>query len=173
MHNVRTAGCTSANSRHPGGSLVGQSSPTGPGGLCPTQAVSGPHGAPRAASHRRPRDAREGETAPRGRPRPASCGQRPALRTCATRAGAQRDGREAAEKALAVTTRVQRRLRRAASDRLAASWAALRPQRQQERRPSPRSGRGTPAGCGKRGRVCQERSAGCEVSVAYDGSRSS
>jgi hypothetical protein len=112
----------------------------GPGGLCPTQAVSGPHGAPRAASHRWPRDAREGETAPRGRPRPASCGQRPALRTCATRAGAQRDGREAAEKALAVTTRVQRRLRRAASDRLAASWAALRPQRQQERRPSPQGG---------------------------------
>ena len=28
----------------------------GPGGLCPTQAVSGPHGAPRAASHRRPRE---------------------------------------------------------------------------------------------------------------------
>ena len=131
----------------------------GPGGLCPTQAVSGPHGAPRAASHRRPRE--RVETAPRGRP--ASCGQRPALRTCATRAGAQRDGREAAEKALAVTTRVQRRLRRAASDRLAASWAA-RAQRQQSGG-LPHSGRGTPAGWGKRGCVCQEISAGCVVSV--------
>ena len=174
---VRTAGCTKRQQSPswwlPSGPVIPNVTVEhGPGGLCPTQAVSGPHGAPRAASHRDgPRDAREGETAPRGRP--ASCGQRPALRTCATRAGAQRDGREAAEKALAVTTRVQRRLRRAASDRLAASWAALRPQRQQERRPSPQGGRGTPAGCGKRGRVCQQRSAGCEVSVAYDGSRSS
>jgi hypothetical protein len=142
----------------------------GHGGLCPTQAVSGPHGAPQSPTA----------------PREGARRRRPRVTALQAVANCQRFARvplvlanAAAEKALAVTTRAQRRLRRGPHrTELAASWAALsRTQRQQTPARGagglPQRPRGTPAGCGKRGCVCQERSAGCEVSAAYDGSRSS
>ena len=155
---VRTAGCTSANSRHPGGSLVGQSSPTGPGGLCPTQAVSGPHGAPRAASHRRPREWREGE-----RPR------RPRVAALQAAANGQRFAR--VPHVLAPNATAERRQRRRWPSPRAFSVACGGPHRTdwpprgQQSGGLPHSGRGTPAGWGKRGCVCQKISAGCVISV--------
>jgi hypothetical protein len=70
----------------------------GPGGLCPTQAVSGPHGAPRAASHRRPRDRERGRDGPAWPP----CKLRPTAsashvcHTCWRPTRRQRGGREGA-----------------------------------------------------------------------------
>ena len=70
----------------------------GPGGLCPTQAVSGPHGAPRAASHRRPRDRERGRDGPAWPP----CKLRPTAsashvcHSCWRPTRRQRGGREGA-----------------------------------------------------------------------------
>ena len=70
----------------------------GHGGLCPTQAVSGPHGAPRAASHRRPRERARGRDGPAWPP----CKLRPTAsashvcHTCWRPTRRQRGGREGA-----------------------------------------------------------------------------
>ncbi len=142
----------------------------GPGGLCPTQAVSGPHGAPRAASHRRPRDRERGRDGPAWPP----CKLRPTAsashvcHTCWRPTRRQRGGREGAGCHHARSASPVRK------GRIGPNWpprgqrsAGLRSQRRQhpaDRRPSPQRPRNAWAGCGKRGCVCQERSAGCEVS---------
>ena len=134
----------------------------GPGGLCPTQAVSGPHGAPRAASHRRPRDRERGRDGPAWPP----CKLRPTAsashvcHTCWRPTRRQRGGREGAG-------RHHARSASPAEGRIGPTGrlvGAARAQRQQSGG-LPHSGRGTPAGWGKRGCVCQEISAGCVVSV--------
>ena len=131
----------------------------GHGGLCPTQAVSGPHGAPQS-----PTAPREG--ARRRRPRVTAL---QAVANCQRFARVPLVLANAAAAALAVTTRAQR----PAEGRIeptGRSHGRLGSAQRLQSGGLPAAG--TPAWCGKRGCVCQERSS-CEVSAAYDGSRSS
>ena len=121
----------------------------GHGGLCPTQAVSGPHGAPQSPTA----------------PREGARRRRPRVTALQAVANCQRFARvplvlanAAAEKALAVTTRAQRRLRRAASDRTgrlvgsAQQDSAAADPGARRRRPSPAAARDA---CGLRqARLC-------------------
>jgi len=103
----------------------------GPGGLCPTQAVSGPHGAPRASSHRDGPETRERARRPRvAALQAAANGQRFARvpHVLAPNATAERRQRRLwpSPRAFSVACGGPHRT----DSRLAASWAA-------ERRPSP------------------------------------
>ena len=131
----------------------------GPGGLCPTQAVSGPHGAPRVTDG--PERGRDGPAWPPCKLRPTASASH-VCHTCWRPTRRQRGGREGAGRHHARSASPAEgrigptgRLVGSAQASAAARAAAF----------PTHSGRGTPAGWGKRGCVCQEISAGCVVSV--------